>query len=56
MKSYRLPRLKAINTIIAGPAVTTRKRETSCSKVVRLKNIINSPMIKILCISLIIYK
>jgi hypothetical protein len=33
---YRLPRLKAIRTIIAGPAVITRKRDTSCAKVCRL--------------------
>jgi hypothetical protein len=46
MKPYRLPRRKAINTIIAGPAVITRNKETNCSKVVGLKNILNSPMIK----------
>ena len=43
---YRLPRRKAISTIIAGPAVITRNKETNCSKVVGLKNILNSPMIK----------
>ena len=56
MRYYKLPRLKAISTMIAGPAVITRNRETSCNKVVRLKNIINSPMIKSLYISLIIYR
>jgi|Laugresu1bdmlbsd_1035121.scaffolds.fasta_scaffold342250_1 hypothetical protein len=53
---YKLPRRKAINTIIAGPAVITRKRETNCSKVVRLKNMMNSPVIKSVYISLIIFK
>ena len=46
MKPYILPRRKDINTIIAGPAVITRNKETNCSKVVGLKNILNSPMIK----------
>jgi hypothetical protein len=55
IQNYRLPRLSAINTMIAGPAVITRKREISCNKVVGLKNIIQSPMIKSVCISLIIY-
>ena len=54
--SYKLPRLKAINAIIAGPAVITIKRETNCSKVVRLKNMMNSPVIKSVYISLIIFK
>lgn len=52
---YKLPRLKAINTIIAGPAVITRKRATSCSKVVKLKNIIKSPIIKSVYIFLSTY-
>ena len=34
--SYKLPRLRAIRTIIAGPAVITRKRAASCAKVCRL--------------------
>ena len=46
MKPYRLPRRRAISTMIAGPAVITRNKETNCSKVVGLKNILNSPMIK----------
>ena len=33
---YKLPRLKAIRTIIAGPAVITRKRDASCATVCRL--------------------
>ena len=41
---YKLPRLNAIKTIIAGPAVITKKREINCNKVVGLKNIIKSPI------------
>ena len=55
MQIYKLPRLKAINTMIAGPAVMTRKRAINCSKVVRLKNIIKSPIIKSVYISLSTY-
>ena len=53
---YKLPRLNAINTIIAGPAVITRNRDTSWNKVVGLKNMMNSPVIKSVYISLIIFK
>ena len=55
MQIYKLPRLKAINTMIAGPAVMTIKRAINCSKVVRLKNIIKSPIIKSVYISLSTY-
>lgn len=46
IRIYKLPRLKAISTMIAGPAVITRKRAINCSRVVRLKNIMKSPIIK----------
>ena len=42
---YKFPRLSAIKTIIAGPAVITRNKEINCNKVVRLKNIIKFLML-----------
>ena len=46
IKVYKLPRRKAISTIIAGPAVITRNKDTNCSRVVGLKNIFYSPIFK----------
>jgi hypothetical protein len=34
--SYKLPRLKAIRTIIAGPEVRIKKSEANCATVVKL--------------------
>jgi hypothetical protein len=37
---YKFPRLKAINIMIAGPAVITRNNAPNCNTVVALNNIL----------------
>lgn len=49
---YKLPRLKAINTIIAGPEVTTRNNAANCNNVVAL-NICTSLIFIILNVLLV---